>query len=202
MTQSNTATASSGLKPGMRVLDAGCGTGEALEWLLDAVNPEGAVVGIDLAAAHVDAARRRVAPQIQVLQANLLEAPFPPASLDVIWCVNTINHLRDPLLGVNRLARLLRPGGRIALGQSSFLPDMYFAWDSRLERLTNDAVRWYYRDRYGLCERDVGAVRSLVGVLRRARLRNVISRTFMLERLFPVGPADRAYLLEVIFRNT
>jgi len=46
--------ASVGLGPGMRILDAGCGTGEALPWLLDEVNPSGSVVGIDLAAAHVD----------------------------------------------------------------------------------------------------------------------------------------------------
>src|SRR6202051_769062 len=51
------AIANLGLKDGMRVLDAGCGTGEALQWLNDAVAPHGTVVGIDLAAAHVQAAR-------------------------------------------------------------------------------------------------------------------------------------------------
>jgi SAM-dependent methyltransferase len=196
------AIASLKLKPGMRVLDAGCGTGEALPWLLDEVEPEGSVVGVDLASAHLDAARRHIAPKIRILQANLLDAPLPPASFDVIWCVNTVNHLRDPLLGVKLLASLLRPGGRIALGQSSFLPDMYFAWDSRLERLTNDAVRRYYQDRYGLREEDLAAVRSLVGLLRQAGLRHVTARTFMVERVSPVGPADEAYFLEAIFRNT
>jgi SAM-dependent methyltransferase len=38
----------------MRLLDAGCGTGEALEWLHEQVAPEGIVVGIDLASAHTD----------------------------------------------------------------------------------------------------------------------------------------------------
>jgi SAM-dependent methyltransferase len=191
-----------GLRPGMRVLDAGCGTGEALNWLLDEVGPTGTVVGLDLAAAHVQIARQRASPQLQVVQGDLLQASFAPASFDFIWCVNTINHLHDPVVGVKRLSVLLRPGGRIALGQSSLLPDMYFAWDSRLERLVNDGVRQYYRERYRLDERDLASVRSLVGVLRQAQVRGVSPRTVMIERVSPVDGATEAYLVEGIFRAT
>jgi SAM-dependent methyltransferase len=190
------------LKPGMHILDAGCGTGEALNWLSSEVQPFGSVVGIDLASAHVATARRWASAHIEVRQGNLLTAQLAPASIDFIWCVNTINHLRDPIQGLTKLSTLLRPGGRIALGQSSLVPDMYFAWDSRLERVTNEAVRHYYRDRYRLHERDLTAVRSIVGLLRRAQLRNVASRTLMIERVSPLGPADETYLNEVIFRET
>jgi len=190
------------LRPGMRILDAGCGTGEALSWLQDEVNPGGSVVGLDLSAAHVAAASSRVAPGVEVLQADLLDAPLPAASFDLVWCVNTLHHLHNPVLGLQRLKRLLRPRGRIALGQSSILPDMYFAWDSRLERLTNEAVRQYYRDRYGVDERNLAAVRSLVGVIRRAQLCNVTALTFVIERVSPVNPSTEAYLIEAIFRGT
>jgi SAM-dependent methyltransferase len=191
-----------GLRPGMRVLDAGCGTGEALPWLLDEVKPSGDVVGIDLAAAHVNAARLYASANIGVLQGDLLTAQLTPESFDFIWCVNTINHLRDPVHGVNRLAALLRPRGRIALGQSSLLPDMYFAWDSRLERLTNEAVRQYYRERYSLDEHDLTSVRAIVGVLREANLLNVTARTVLIERVSPVDAATERYLLDSIFRGT
>lgn len=190
------------LQPGMRILDAGCGTGEALHWLWDEVEPEGEVIGIDLAAAHTAAARTGVSPRTFVLQADLLQAPFARASFDLIWCVNTINHVRDPVAGVEALATILRPGGRIALGQSSLVPDMYFAWDSRLERLTNEAVRRYYRDRYRLDERDLTAVRSIIGLLHRAGLSRVIARTLVIERVAPVRAADEAYLTQAIFRDT
>jgi SAM-dependent methyltransferase len=190
------------LRPGMRVLDAGCGTGEALAWLLGEVAPDGSVVGVDLSAAHVAAARRGRSQGIQVLQADLLELPLAVGSFDVIWCVNVINHLHDPRLGVQRLATLLVPDGRLALGQSSFLPDMYFAWDSRLERLTNEAVRAFYRDRYGLGERDLAGTRSLVGLLRRAGLQRVRARTYMIERTAPLDTAAENYLLEGIFLGT
>lgn len=208
------------LVQGMRVLDAGCGTGEALQWLSDAVAPDGAVVGIDLAAAHVAAARAgalahagdsvratsyeqsSASGQITVLQADVMRPPLAPRSFDLVWSVNTINHLREPLAGMRVLASLLRPGGRIAVGQSALLPEMFFAWDSRLERLTNEAVRQYYRDRYGLAERELADTRSIVGLLRRAALSNVRVQTFVIERVAPLNDADEAYLLEAIFRDT
>jgi len=190
------------LRPGMHVLDAGCGTGDALNWLLGEVAPSERVVGIDLAAAHVAAARLRVPPEVEIHQADLFQVEFEPASFDLIWCVNTINHLMDPVGGAMHLATLLRPGGRVALGQSSLLPDMYFAWDARLERVTNEAVRRYYQDRYHVDERDLTAVRALVGILRRAGLRNIAVRTVMIERLSPLDEATEAYLSETIFRDT
>ena len=191
-----------GLKPGMHVLDAGCGSGEALNWLLSEVSPAGRVVGIDLAAAHVAAARRQAAPGIQIYQADLFDDLFDPASFDLVWSVNTINHLTDPLAGVNHLVTLLRAGGRVAIGQSSFVPDMYFAWDARLESAVNDAVRRYYRDRYDLDELDLKAVRRLVGILRQAGLNNVAARSVMIERVSPLDAAAESYLSEAIFRGT
>jgi ubiquinone/menaquinone biosynthesis C-methylase UbiE len=62
------AIASLALNPGMRVLDAGCGTGETLGWLSEAVGNEGSVVGMDLAAAHTAAARIAAPPGALVLQ--------------------------------------------------------------------------------------------------------------------------------------
>jgi SAM-dependent methyltransferase len=150
----------------------------------------------------VIAARTSAAAQTLILQADVLKPPLADAAFDLIWCVNTINHLRNPVIGVERLAALLRRGGRLALGQSSLLPDMYFAWDSRLERVVNEAVRHYYRERYRLEEHDLTAIRSMVGVLRKANMSNVRARSFMIERVAPLNASDRAYLLEAIFQDT
>jgi hypothetical protein len=99
------------------------------------------------------------------------------------------------------LKALLGVGGRVALGQSSFLPDMYFAWDARFERVITEAVRRYYRERYGVSERDLAHVRGLVGMLKKAGFRNVRAQTFVVERQFPLAPKDEAYLINVIFRE-
>jgi SAM-dependent methyltransferase len=196
------AVASLRLKPGMRVLDAGCGTGETLERLRAAVIPDGIVVGIDLASAHIASAKTAVSAETLLIQADLLSPPFAAAGFDLVWSVNTINHLHDPVFGVSLLAGLLRRGGRIALGQSSLIPDMYLAWDSRLERLTTEAVRHYYRDRYGLAETDLTAIRAIVGTLRRAKLNDVHAQTFIIERVSPLNAPDEDYLVEAIFQDT
>jgi hypothetical protein len=79
---------------------------------------------------------------------------------------------------------------------------MIFAWDSRLERVTNEAVRRYYRERYSLNERDLKSVRGLLGILRAANLQNVTVRTIFIERVSPVNQATERYLQETIFRDT
>jgi SAM-dependent methyltransferase len=192
------AVACLGLRSGMWVLDAGCGTGGALGWLYEEVKPNGLVVGVDISAPHVAAACAKVGVGMVVLQCDLSRACLAARSFDVVWSVNALNHLRDPVSGVRALAGLLRPGGRLAVGQSSFLPDMLFAWDARLERIVNEAVRRYYRDRYGLLEQDLAGVRALVGQLRAAELRNVQASTQMIERIAPLAPDDETYLLEVV----
>ena len=196
------AIASLRVASGMRVLDAGCGTGEALGWFAAAVAPGGLAVGIDLSTTHLGAARAALPSSALLLQADLQRIPLGDAIFDIVWSVNTIHHLRDPVAGTLALSELLRPGGRLVLGQSSLLPDMYFAWDARLERATNEAVRAYYRDRYRLGEHDLTAVRGIFGLLRWAGLSRVAVRTLVIERCAPLDPHARAWLLEAIFRGT
>jgi SAM-dependent methyltransferase len=196
------AITSLGLHPGMRVLDAGCGSGEALAWLAEAVGATGRVVGVDLSLAHIAAARAHAPPRVELLACDLMTQELQAESFDAIWSANTINHFTDPLAAVQRLAGWLRPGGRLAVGQSGFLPEMLFAWDSRLERAVVDAVRTHYRDRYGLDEQRLAGVRANVGLLRQAGLAEVQAHTFAIERISPVDPAARDYVLEAQFRST
>jgi SAM-dependent methyltransferase len=190
------------LRDGMRLLDAGCGTGETLQRLQDAAGPHAEVTGIDLSAAHVRTARATVAGSISVLQGDLLTAPLAPASFDLIWSANTLNHLRDPGAGLRHLTALLRPRGRIAVGQSALVAELYFAWDARLERLTRECVRRYYEDKYALEEHDLRGARNVLGWMQGANLRNIAARTLVIERTAPLGAAAQKYLLEVIFKGT
>lgn len=190
------------LVAGTHVLDAGCGTGETLGWLATAVGPGGLALGVDLSTNHLRVARAALPPEALLVQSDLLQTPLLSRSLDLVWSVNTVHHLRDPGAGIRALVALLRPRGRLALGQSSLLPDMYFAWDARLERVTTEAVRAYYRDRYGLSEQDLTAVRGLLGLLQEAGLSGITTRTFVIERIAPLDPGTHAWLLEAIFRGT
>ena len=190
------------LVPGMRILDAGCGTGESLGWLTAAVAPGGFALGIDVSTSHLRAARATLPSDTPLLQADLLRTPLVAGTFDLVWSVNTVHHLRDPHAGARALTALLRPGGRLALGQSSLLPEMYFAWNARLERSLTEAVRAYYRERYGLTEQDLTAVRGLLALLQGADLSRIDLRTRVIERCAPLDPCTYAYLLEAIFRGT
>jgi hypothetical protein len=88
------------------------------------------------------------------------------------------------------------------VGQSGFLPEMLFAWDARLERAVVDAVRAYYRERYGLDEQRLAAIRANVGLLREAGLAQVQARTFVIERISPLDAAAQDYVLEAQFQAT
>ena len=191
-----------GISSGARILDAGCGTGEALPWLASAAGDEGSVLGLDLSSAHICAARAFESPTIEVREADLSLVDLPLSSFDLIWCVNTINHFRQPSQILQRLAGWLKPQGRIAIGQSSLLPEMFFAWDARLERVVDAALRRYYLERYGLDEQDLTSVRAVAGLLRAAGFDAITVKTCVIERFSPLDSATREYLLDTIFVNT
>ena len=106
-----------GLTPGdvagTLVLDAGCGMGRYLRVVAEA---GAAVVGLDLSRA-VEAARdlTREWPDVSLVQGDLLRLPFAEGSFDHIYSLGVLDHTPDPRRAFLGLAKLLKPGGRIAI---------------------------------------------------------------------------------------
>lgn len=110
------AVAELGLRAGDRVLDAGCGTGRALTPLRGTVGPSGVVLGADLTPAMLQAAVRAGRDQDgQLLLADVAALPLRSESLDAVFGAGLISHLPHPAENLRELARVVRPGGVLAL---------------------------------------------------------------------------------------
>lgn len=133
------AVADLGLRRGDAVLDAGCGTGRALPPLRDAVGARGTVLGVDLTPEMLDAAvRAGRRPSGQLLRADVSRLPVRSAVLDAVFGAGLIAHLPQPVENLRELARVVRPGGRLAL----FHPIGRAALAARQgRRITDDDLR-------------------------------------------------------------
>jgi SAM-dependent methyltransferase len=100
-----------GLTSGTALFDAGCGSGLALQL----ATKGGAVgTGLDASAALIDIARGRV-PSADLRVGELEELPYPDDSFDVATAFNSVQYAGDPGRALSELARVVRPGGLVAV---------------------------------------------------------------------------------------
>ncbi|MEA5507875.1 class I SAM-dependent methyltransferase [Halotia wernerae UHCC 0503] len=101
-------------KQDIRILDAGCGTGVSTEYLVH-LNPQAAVVGIDLSAGALAVAKERCqrsgADRVEFHHLSLYDVEQLPGEFDLINCVGVLHHTPDPVRGIQALAKKLAPGG-------------------------------------------------------------------------------------------
>jgi demethylmenaquinone methyltransferase / 2-methoxy-6-polyprenyl-1,4-benzoquinol methylase len=104
-------TAEAVVRPGRRVLDACCGTGDLA---LAAERAGGQVVGLDFSERMLERARRKSA-SIEWVRGDLLELPFEDASFDAATVGFGVRNVADLERSLRELRRVLRPGGRLGI---------------------------------------------------------------------------------------
>ena len=107
------------IRPGHRVLDVGCGTGDLLRLLAPLVAP-GSAVGIDLSETMVAEAQRRTSSSPSNLSfrvGNALDLPFESASVDRVTATQVLLHIPDPWAALAEIYRVLTPEGLVAVGE-------------------------------------------------------------------------------------
>jgi ubiquinone/menaquinone biosynthesis C-methylase UbiE len=124
-------------QPGDRIVDLGCGTGSALELIVERLGVE--LVGLDSSAAVLRTAAGVLGarPDIRLLLAQAdLSYPIPlaDASVDRALCHNVLECLAEPQALVVDACRILRPGGRLVLSHSDFDTLLFASEDLELTR--------------------------------------------------------------------
>jgi demethylmenaquinone methyltransferase/2-methoxy-6-polyprenyl-1,4-benzoquinol methylase len=112
---------------GQRVLDVATGTGMVAAELL--ARADCSVVGIDQSAEMLAGARARFAAadgsRVELVQGQAEALPFADASFDALTVTYLLRYVDDPAATVRELARVVRPGGRVAsleFGVPAWLP--------------------------------------------------------------------------------
>ncbi len=127
------ATVREAVRPGDRVLDACCGTGDLALAARDA--GAGKVVGLDFSEQMLERARRK-APELEWIEGDVLALPFDDASFDAAVVGFGVRNVEDLEAGLRELRRVLRPGGRIGILEITTprgaLAPFYNLWFDRL----------------------------------------------------------------------
>jgi ubiquinone/menaquinone biosynthesis C-methylase UbiE len=107
------------IKPGDRLLDIGCGIGEPAIRLASAHHID--VVGVSISQRQVERANDRaaaagLADRLSFQFGDAMDLPFPDESFDLVWALESLHHMPDRWQVIRQAARILRPGGMMAIG--------------------------------------------------------------------------------------
>jgi demethylmenaquinone methyltransferase/2-methoxy-6-polyprenyl-1,4-benzoquinol methylase len=103
--------AESVVRPGDRVLDAACGTGDLA--IADKKAGASRVTGLDFSERMLERARRKA--QLEWVQGDMLALPFADATFDAATVGFGVRNVADLELALRELRRVVRPGGRVAI---------------------------------------------------------------------------------------
>ena len=119
------------LKPGMRLLDVGCGPGSITTGLALRVEPA-QTIGIDPSEDVIEMARSRAKAQqannVTFEVENIYEPRFTPESFDAVFAHQVLQHLSRPVDALRQFRSLLKPGGVVGArdvdwGSTTFYPE-------------------------------------------------------------------------------
>jgi ubiquinone/menaquinone biosynthesis C-methylase UbiE len=158
------------LRPGLSLLDVGCGPGSVTADLAVRVAP-GRVVGVDNASAPLDEARAAAAAagvEVEVRQGDAYHLDFADDTFDVVHAHQVLQHVLDPVAVLREMARVAKPGGLVAVRESDYAA---MAWAPASPGLTRWQEVYRATARSNSAEPDAGRV--LLGWAHAAGLRDV-----------------------------
>lgn len=114
------------LRPGLRLLDVGCGPGTITADLAALLAP-GEVIGVDRSAEVIDRAAERFGnvDNLSFRVDDVMALDLPDDAVDVVYAHQVLQHVADPVGAAREMRRVCRPGGIIAVRDADYAA---FAW--------------------------------------------------------------------------
>jgi SAM-dependent methyltransferase len=104
------------IPPGGIALDVGCGPGSVTPSLAQAAGPDGLALGVDISEPMLTrAVRAKAGPQVGFLRADAQRLPLRDQTVDAVVSIAALQLIPDPTAALSEIARVLRPGGRLAV---------------------------------------------------------------------------------------
>ncbi len=175
-----------GLEPGMRVLDAGAGTGAVARTIARVVGSKGRVVALDRSRERLLHCKDPNLPQLEVVEGDLSNIPLDSSVFDLVWCRFVFEYLDNPRQALNELIRVTRIGGRVVVADLDGNGMFHFPIEKRLQ---SDLARLQDTLRGSL---DPFVGRKLFNYFRAAGLADI--RVHLLPYHLYVGTADEGAL--------
>ena len=122
------------LKPGMSLLDVGCGPGNITADLAGVVSP-GNVVGLDMPADLMrDAQAEHGSSNLSFEVGDVYALRFADDTFDVVHAHQVLQHLSNPVGAIREMKRVVKPGGHVAVRDSDYGAFVWTPEDPRLAR--------------------------------------------------------------------
>ena len=183
------------LKPGLSLLDCGCGPGPITCDLARHVTP-GLVIGIDADPSQIELAttraRRETLGNVSFKTASVYDLPFRAGHFDIVFAHAIFQHLSDPDRAIQEMCRVLVPGGIIALRSPDWGALLTAPRDPALDAAFNIFLDVYYANG------DAFAGRSGPSLLRSAGCQDItFTATVQHESPSDLGPFAAAKLTKL-----
>jgi ubiquinone/menaquinone biosynthesis C-methylase UbiE len=177
-------------------LDVGCGTGFFTRMLARRLSPEGLIIGVDTSHGLLKEAERHSHPfslPIQWKHGRIERLPFHNNAFDFSWCAQSLFSFPDPVKAVKEMARVVKPGGWIAVLENDTLHEIILPWPPEVELAFRTAELQAFKDEAKKAGKFYVA-RNLRTVFWEAGISDSRQRTFISDRHAPLGPDTADYI--------
>jgi ubiquinone/menaquinone biosynthesis C-methylase UbiE len=169
-----------GLKPGMKIVDVGCGTGDFTRYLASLVPGKCKIIGVDLRGASLRTAEQqtkkvKLSGKIEFRKGDAYNIPVNDGWADLACCRTLLMHLTDPLRAVREMSRVTREGGTVAAFEPGRFAAGYIPNDEKFNKQARRLGESYIEGIKKLEGKNFGIGQRLPTIFHEAGLREIMA---------------------------